>query len=87
MISIEEAVAVLKQNLPPRKTETVAVESALQAVLAGDIVAPEPSPRFTNSAIDGFAVRWSDVGPAARGEAVNLTVVGESRAGHPYTGA
>ena len=87
MISIEEAVAVLKQNLPPRKTETVAVNSALQAVLAGDIVAPEPSPRFTNSAMDGFAVRWSDIGPAAWGEAVSLTVVGESRAGHPYTGA
>jgi len=30
-------------------------------VLAGDVVAPFGLPRFTNSAMDGFAVRWVDV--------------------------
>ena len=52
--------------------------------LAADVLAPEPSPRFTNSAMDGYAVRWSDVLAASKNHPAALRLVGESRAGGPY---
>ena len=48
------------------------------------MTAPEPSPRYTNSAMDGYALRWSDVMDAAAENPAVLKVVGESRAGMPF---
>jgi molybdopterin molybdotransferase len=84
MISIREAKNIISENLPPRETETVNLTDALGKVLAEDIVAPEPSPRYTNSAMDGFAARWHDVQSANESNPVPLPIVGESSAGVPY---
>lgn len=84
MISVQEAQQIVRQNLPTPAYETIALRESLGRTLAEDIVAAEPSPRFTNSAMDGFAVRWADVRAAAEGAAVELTVVGESQAGVPF---
>ena len=59
-------------------TERVAVADAAGRVVAEDLVAHEPLPRFDNSAMDGYAVATSDLegdGPFA------LDVAGESSAG------
>lgn len=40
---------------------TVAVEDALDRVLAADIVAPHSIPPFANSAMDGYAIRGTDL--------------------------
>jgi molybdopterin molybdotransferase len=55
------------------------VPEALGLMLAEDVVAAGDVPAFANSAMDGFAVR---AGPSNR----RLRVVGESRAGTPFTG-
>ncbi len=85
MIPIEEALTIINAHEPPLVTEHLSLSKALDRVITEDIMAPEPLPRFTNSAMDGFAVRWSDVEAMRGGDASPaLTVAGESRAGAPY---
>jgi len=58
--------------------ETVAIEAALDRVLAADIFAPFDVPGFVNSAMDGFAVRGADL--SASGEK-SFHLIGEIFAG------
>jgi molybdopterin molybdotransferase len=84
MISIQEALQILQDNLPEARVDTVDLSEARGRYLAEAITAPEPSPRYTNSAMDGYAVRWSDVLGASQENPVMLKVTGESRAGMPF---
>jgi molybdopterin molybdotransferase len=84
MISIEEAKKIVAENLPRREVETIGLSDALGRVIVKDVTAPEPSPRYTNSAMDGFAARWVDVQPATKTNPVSLPIVGESGAGVPF---
>lgn len=86
MIGVAAAVELLRGLVVRPRRVDVAVEAAVGCCLAEGVAAPEPLPPFTNSAMDGFAVRWADVAPAAAGEAVRLVRAGESAAGHPYAG-
>jgi len=86
MISITEAIAIIQTNIPAAKVETVPLAQAAGRYLADDILAPEPSPRYTNSAMDGYAVRWADVQGLTPERPRRLTIIGESRAGLPFTG-
>lgn len=86
MISIQEALQILEENLPDPRIDTVDLAEAHGRYLAESISAPEPSPRYTNSAMDGYAVRWSDVMAASQETPVMLKVIGESRAGLPFAG-
>jgi molybdopterin molybdotransferase len=86
MISIREALNILENNLPEPRIDIVELSQAHGRYLAESITAPEPSPRYTNSAMDGYAVRWSDVMDASRESPVILKVIGESRAGMPFGG-
>ncbi len=52
-------------------------------VLAEDVHSDRDVPPFTNSAMDGYAVRASDTRSASATEPVQLEVVGEIRAGVP----
>ncbi|WP_275006132.1 molybdopterin molybdotransferase MoeA [Promicromonospora iranensis] len=71
-------VAELLAELADRPTEEVSIHrEVLGRVLAGDVVAPVPLPRFRNSQMDGFAVRAADVAPAGPGAPVTLPVVGD----------
>ena len=61
MIPIHEAQQTVIEAcavLPPRPT---ACEIMNGRVLAQDVVAPENVPPFTNTAVDGYAVRAADV--------------------------
>jgi molybdopterin molybdotransferase len=53
-----EAVAAL---LGPTATETVPLAAALGRILAEDLVSPMALPPFSNSAMDGYAVRSADL--------------------------
>jgi molybdopterin molybdotransferase len=66
--------------LPPTP---VVLDAALGRVLREDISAEIPVPAFDSSAMDGFAVRASDLTAASPASPVPLTVVGESRSGRP----
>ncbi len=63
--------------------ESVALRSSLGRVLARDIVAPANVPAHDNSAMDGFALRGSDL--AADGE-TRLRVAGTGLAGQAFSG-
>ncbi len=67
-----ESVLAAARPLPP---EPVELTAALGRVLAEDVASDGALPPFDASAMDGFAV--------LAGEAAELEVVGESRAGHP----
>ena len=69
---------------PVTAIERVQVRSALDRVLAEEIVSPVPVPAHDNSAMDGYAVRFSDLQVDAE---TTLTRVGESFAGKPWSGA
>jgi len=87
MITVAEALALLRANLPQPREEDLPLQEAAGCYLAGEIVAPEPSPRFTNSAMDGYAVRWADVMTTSKERPVTLRIAGESRAGVPFPAA
>jgi molybdopterin molybdotransferase len=76
LLSVADARAIVLDNVNPLDTEVVPIASALDRVLASDVVAARDVPPFACSAMDGFAIQS---GPAGR----RLMVAGESRAGAP----
>ncbi len=65
---------------PITDTETLPLKQALGRILADDLVSPIAVPSHDNSAMDGYALRSSDLSASP----VTLTVVGKAYAGHPY---
>lgn len=86
MISVTEALQILNENIPVPITEVISIAKAHGRRLSDDINAPESSPRYTNSAMDGFAVRWQDCVNAGTEQSTRLKVIGESQAGIPFDG-
>jgi len=77
MISIAEAIQIVKEQTPQLPTERVLLDAALGRILAQDIVADTDLPPFDRSQMDGYAVRASD----SQSAPVRLRIVGESAAG------
>src|ERR1700716_2371344 len=62
MMSVDEAVGIITERVTAvRDVETVSLTEADGRILARDISAPLPLPPFTNSAVDGYAVRSGDL--------------------------
>jgi molybdopterin molybdotransferase len=79
MMSVDEAVAIISARVTAvRDIETVSLGDADGRILANAISAPLPLPPFTNSAVDGYAVRGTDV---PRGEEMAFPVTGRVQAG------
>ena len=83
MLSVGEARSRVLAAVAPMDTEDVLVGDARGLVVADDLVAPHPLPRFDNSAMDGYAVQGSDCESAGEDAPVVLEVLGEVRAGDP----
>ena len=77
MKPLVEAQRVVLEAMTPLPVESVDLEAALGLVLAEDVVAPHDVPPFTNSGMDGFAVRSADISVVP----VSLTVIGDLAAG------
>ena len=77
MISVAEAIQIVKEQTRRLATEKVAIHESLDRVLAEDIVADTDLPPFNRSQMDGYAVRAEDTNDAP----VRLRIVGESAAG------
>ena len=84
MISVEDALKILHKNIPPPRQDHISLERAYDCYTSDDIYAPESSPRYTNSAMDGYAVRWVDCENASVQNPVRLRIIGESQAGVPF---
>ena len=78
MTTFTEALSRVLERALPLPPRTVPLAEALGLAAAEAILAPEPVPPFTNSAMDGFAVRAGDCAGAVR-----LPVLGEIPAGQP----
>jgi molybdopterin molybdotransferase len=83
MLSIEDALAKIRDAITPVATEEVFVTDALGRVLASDVIAEVSHPPQAVSAMDGYAVRAKDVPTAP----TTLKMVGEAAAGHIFTGS
>lgn len=77
MISVAEAIQIVRQRTEPLGKERVRIEQALGRVLAADVVADTDLPPFDRSQMDGYAVRAEDVSSVP----ARLRIVGESAAG------
>src|ERR1700687_5245407 len=72
---------IFERGTPATGIEYVPPRRALGRTLAQDITAPVAVPVFDNSAVDGYAVYFDDLDPAAE---TRLRVSGRAAAGHPY---
>lgn len=83
-IPLDDALAIVDRVVQAvGGDERLGVDRALGRCLAAPVIAPRALPPFDNTAVDGYAFRWSDVtvdGPA------RLDLQGESAAGVPFTG-
>ncbi|MFC4456310.1 gephyrin-like molybdotransferase Glp [Deinococcus sonorensis] len=86
-VTVEQARQMLADLLPVRSAEQVPVQQAAGRYLAADLPALVSHPSATESALDGIACREADTLDAAPGRPVRLQVVGESRAGVPFSGS
>jgi molybdenum cofactor synthesis domain-containing protein len=80
MISVAEAIQIVKQHTRALPPERVKLEEALDRVLAEDVIADSDLPPFDRSQMDGYAVRADDTTEAP----VRLRIVGESAAGNGW---
>ncbi len=80
LLPVEEAIARVTGGLTPLKSERVALGAALGRVLAEDLTAARDQPPFAASAMDGYAVRASDVETLP----ARLRIIGEVPAGRPF---
>src|SRR3979411_2926964 len=79
MMSVDEAVGIIAARVTPvQDVESVSLTEADGRILAAGISAPLPLPPFTNSAVDGYAVRGGDL---PQGEVAAFPVAGRVAAG------
>jgi molybdopterin molybdotransferase len=77
MITVAEAIQIIKEQTQPLPPERVELEATLGRFLAEDVIADSDLPPFDRSQMDGYAVRAADTQNAP----VRLRIVGESVAG------
>lgn len=80
MISVAEAIQIVKEQTQLLSTEKVPLAAARGRFLAEDVIADTDLPPFDRSQMDGYAVRASDTD----GAPVRLRIVGESAAGRGW---
>ena len=99
-VSVREAADYIVAHVPLQPPLRIPLGDVVGHVLAEDVLAPFPLPRWTNAAMDGYAVRSDDVRGASRDTPVRLTVtmglaagdfpnrpIGAGQAARIYTGA
>ena len=74
MTTVREAVDLILNTVAPLPGERVPLNEGLGRVLCEDVRSGRNVPSFANSAMDGFAVRWSDVAGASPSAPVSLKV-------------
>jgi molybdopterin molybdotransferase len=82
LMAVAEALQRVLADARPLPAMAVALDAAIGRVLADDLSALRTQPPAAVSAMDGYAVRASDVEKAP----VTLRLIGEVAAGHPFDG-
>jgi molybdopterin molybdotransferase len=81
MISADQALQIVLENVAPLGVERIPILDALGRVLAENISSSRDIPGFDNSAMDGYAVRAADLASASEANPVKLRVVETAGAG------
>ncbi len=82
MISVEEALGLILENIREIGFEKVDIKEALGRVIAEDIYARRNIPPWDNSAMDGYAVRVNDVEGASKENPAVLKIIESLPAGY-----
>ena len=77
MVPLDDALARVLSRVAPLDEHMVPLEEAAGCVLSSEVRAAEDVPPFDNTAVDGYAVRATDVSTVPR----ELVVSGELPAG------
>ncbi|MEP3279168.1 MAG: gephyrin-like molybdotransferase Glp [Stappiaceae bacterium] len=83
LISVEEALDRLLEDVSPLPSENVPLDQARGRYLSEPVASLRTQPPFPASAMDGYAVRAHDIANPP----VQLTVIGEAPAGHEFAGS
>jgi len=75
MISVEEAINIILQQIRPLPPQRISFADAWGLVLAEDVYAAEPMPPFRAASVDGYALIAGDTSPTRR-------LVGQQSAGY-----
>lgn len=86
MISVEEARDVVLSHVDPLPSERVPLLDALGRVAASPCASDIDVAPFAHSAMDGFALRASQIAQASEGAPVQLAVIAEIGAGSVHDG-
>ena len=78
MITLDDALALIRDRIQPLGAETVPLDEAHRRWLTAPLIAARTQPPFDASAMDGYAVRSADL----TGSDITLDLTGESAAGH-----
>lgn len=81
LLSVRQAQEQILRNFSPLPSIEVPLLDAFGRVLAEQIIAPWDSPSFSNSGMDGFAVRSADISLASSTTPVTLKLVQDIPAG------
>jgi len=81
VFTVSDAVARIVAGIEPLSVERVALLDALGRVLATPVVSPLTLPAWDNSAMDGYALRASDVEGASTEKPITLAVLETVAAG------
>lgn len=83
-LPVQDAQTIIRQFIAPvSAVEKVAIRSALDRVLAADIVSPINVPSHDNSAMDGYALHGADL---KADQDLKLKVLGTAYAGRAFDG-
>ena len=82
MIKVDEALQVVLESINSLPSEEVDLSEALDRVSAKEVCAPIDVPQLDNSAMDGYAVRASDICGASLTDPKILDVIDDIKAGY-----
>ena len=80
-LTVQEALKAVLAGVSVLPAEQVPLLAALGRVLAQDVVAKDSLPPFSNSSMDGYALRAADLSGASAEKPATLQVVGDVAAG------
>jgi molybdopterin molybdotransferase len=81
MLTVAEAKEIILPAARTHSPRVTPLSEALHRVLSEDVTSPIDLPLWDNSAVDGYAVRASDVADASENNPIHLRVLAEAPAG------
>jgi len=81
-----DVIRQIESRLEPLGSQEVLWEEAVGRVLAQPVTAPISLPSFARAAMDGFALRSSDVHTASEEQPITLRVLGTAYPARPWSG-